>query len=317
MSILNKVFRNFSEKKSRIPVVASAVLVLLSTSAFAGSEPWFNTPTYKINKEFRHNWNNVTDKAVTYDNDVLTVTLDYSMKGGEVDWARRGKEGFAQRWQVQSKNHTPANTTGWYTFSFRVAEDLDVPYYTLSFADFKRIIGRTDTGAPPISFSINNNRFLLGLSGSDEQSCKKWASGSEECNNSEAYFLTLADTQHLKGDWVTVIFRVEWKDAGSVAVWINNELRAEYYGNLRQGGTAFMYKVGSYRNHMHQATDRGIEIQPVTVQYKAINKGKTCDTVSELCSNLEQLTGSTTASKMKHIAKCGTGGPSSCKTVRW
>ena len=187
----------------------------------------------------------------------------------------------------------------------------------MSFADFKRIIGRTDTGAPPISFSINNNRFLLGVSGSDVQSCKKWASGSEECNNSEAYFLTLADTQELKGQWVTVVFRVEWKDSGSVAVWINNELRTEYYGNLRQGGDKFMYKVGSYRNHMHQATDRGVEIQPVTVQYKAINKGKTCDTVSELCSNLEQLTGSTTASKMKHIVKCGTGGPGSCRGVFW
>ena len=68
---------------------------------------------------------------------------------------------------------------------------------------------------------------------------------------------------------------------------------------------------------MHQATDRGVEILPVTVQYKAINKGKTCDAVSELCSNLEQLTGSTMASKMKHIVKCGTGGPGSCRGVYW
>ena len=318
MSIVNKLVRNFSEGKSRIPVVASAVAigVALALTTCGTPAPAFDG-TYKLNNQFKENWNNVTDKAVSYQDDVLTVTLDYSMKGGEVDWARRGKEGFAQRWQVQSKNHTPAGTTGWYTFSFKVAEDLDIPHYTLSFADFKRIIGRTDTGAPPISFSINNNRFLLGVSGSDVQSCKKWASGSEECNNSEAYFLTLADTQELKGRWVTVTFRVEWKDAGSVAVWIDNELRTEFYGNLRQGGTAFMYKVGSYRNHMHQATDRGVEILPVTVQYKAINKGKTCDTVSELCSNLEQLTGSTTASKMKHIVKCGTGGPGSCRGVFW
>ena len=81
------------------------------------------------------------------------------MKGGEVDWARRGEEGFAQRWQVQSKKYTRANTTGWYTFRFKVAEDLDVPHYTLSFADFKRIIGKTDTGAPPISFSITTIDF--------------------------------------------------------------------------------------------------------------------------------------------------------------
>ena len=96
-----------------------------------------------------------------------------------------------------------------------------------------------------------------------------------------------------------------WEENGSVAVWINNELRAEYCGNLRQGGTGFMYKVGSYRHHMKQATDRGIEIQPVTVQYADIFKGKTCDKISATCSNLEELTGSTNASKMSHIVKCG------------
>ena len=164
MSIVNKLVRNFSEGKSRIPVVASAVAigVALALTTCGTPAPAFDG-TYKLNNQFKENWNNVTDKAVSYSDDVLTVTLDYSMKGGEVDWARRGKEGFAQRWQVQSKNHTPANTTGWYTFSFKVAEDLDIPHYTLSFADFKRIIGRTDTGAPPISFSINNNRFVLGV----------------------------------------------------------------------------------------------------------------------------------------------------------
>ena len=55
MSILNKVFRNFSEKKSRIPVVASAVLVLLSTSAFAFDRSKFETHPA-----------NVSSKAVTY-----------------------------------------------------------------------------------------------------------------------------------------------------------------------------------------------------------------------------------------------------------
>ena len=289
------------------------VIVFMSTSVFAGN--WDNT--FKLNSEFKKNHANVTDKAVTYNEDVMTITLDYSMKGGKVDWARRGEEGFAQRWQVQSKTHTPANTVGWYTFSFKVADDIDVPHYTLSFADFKRMIEKTDTGAPPISFSLNDNRFLLGVSGSDRQACVKWKSGSEECNNSEAYFLTLADTRSLKGSWVTVTFRVEWKDSGSVAVWINNELRAEYYGNLRQGGTSFMYKVGSYRNHMNQATKRGIEILPVTVHYSAIAKGKTCDAVSQMCSNLQKLQGKNNATGMRDIVRCGEGGPSSCMPVSW
>ena len=73
MSILNRVFRNFSKRKADW-VLAASVLVLLSTSAFTGSEPWDNTPTYKINKEFRHN-DNVTNKAVTYDNDILMYMI--------------------------------------------------------------------------------------------------------------------------------------------------------------------------------------------------------------------------------------------------
>lgn len=311
MSLLNKLRENFSEGKSTIPVVASTVLVLLSTSAFAFDK-----------KMFKENHANVTDKAVVYQTvsgvDAMSITLDYSMKGGEVDWARRGQEGFAQRWQIQLKKSTPANTTAWYTFKFNIAKDTQIPEYTLSFADFKRMIGNTDTGAPPISFSINNNRFMLGLSGSDKQTCKKWKSGSEECNNSEAYFMELADSHGLKGRWVTVTFRVDWSDSGSVAVWIDDKLRAEYYGNLRQGGTGFRYKVGSYRHHMIQATDKGITIEPVTVHYADITSGKSCSTVSESCSTLEtQLKNKKYASGMSHIAQCGTGGPASCRTVRW
>ena len=120
MSILNKLMGNFSEGKSRIPVYASVVALGLALTTCGTPAP---ADTYKLNNKFKENWNNVTDKAVSYQDDVLTVTLDYSMKGGQVDWARRGKEGFAQRWQVQSKNHTPAGTTGWYTFSYKVAED--------------------------------------------------------------------------------------------------------------------------------------------------------------------------------------------------
>lgn len=311
MFILNKLRETFSEGKSTIPVVASAFLVLLSTSAFSFDK-----------KMFKENHANVTDKAVVYQTvsgvDAMSITLDYSMKGGEVDWARRGQEGFAQRWQIQLKKSTPANTTAWYTFKFNIAKDTQIPEYTLSFADFKRMIGNTDTGAPPISFSINNNRFMLGLSGSDKQTCKKWKSGSEECNNSESYFMELADTNGLKGRWVTVTFRVDWSDSGSVAVWIDEKLRAEYYGNLRQGGTGFRYKVGSYRHHMIQATDKGITIEPVTVHYADITSGKSCSTVSESCSTLEtQLKNKKYASGMSHIAQCGTGGPSSCRTVRW
>ena len=273
-------------------------------------------------KMFKENHANVTDKAVVYQNvsgeDAMSITLDYSMKGGKVDWARRGVEGFAQRWQIQLRKSTPANTTAWYTFKFNIAKDTQIPEYTLTFADFKRMIGNTDTGAPPISFSLNNNRFMLGLSGSDKQTCKKWSSGSEECNNSEAYFMTLANTQSLKGRWVRVTFRVDWSDSGSVVVWIDDKLRAEYYGNLRQGGTGFRYKVGSYRHHMLQATEKGLTIDPVTVHYADITSGKSCSKVSDSCSTLEsQLKNKKYASGMSHIAQCGTGGPASCRTVNW
>ena len=67
MSIVNKLLRNFSEKKSGIPVVASAILlgVTLALTTCGTPAPAFDG-TYKLNNEFKENWNNVTDKAVSY-----------------------------------------------------------------------------------------------------------------------------------------------------------------------------------------------------------------------------------------------------------
>ena len=78
-----------------------------------------------------------------------------------------------------------------------------------------------------------------------------------------------------------------------------------------------MYKVGSYRNHMNEASKRGIEILPVTVHYSAIAKGKTCEAVSKMCSNLQNLQGKNNTSGMRDIVRCGEGGPSTCKPVSW
>ena len=77
MSIVNKLLRNFSEGKSRIPVVASVVAigVALALTTCGTPAPAFDG-TYKLNNQFKENWNNVTDKAVSYQDDVLTVTLD-------------------------------------------------------------------------------------------------------------------------------------------------------------------------------------------------------------------------------------------------
>ena len=65
MSIVNKLLRNFSEGKSRIPVVASAVAigVALALTTCGTPAPAFDG-TYKLNNQFKENWNNVT--AVSY-----------------------------------------------------------------------------------------------------------------------------------------------------------------------------------------------------------------------------------------------------------
>ena len=47
------------------------VIVFMSTSVFAGN--WNNT--FKLNSEFKKNDANVTDKAVKYNDDVMTITL--------------------------------------------------------------------------------------------------------------------------------------------------------------------------------------------------------------------------------------------------
>ena len=72
MSIVNRCSEIFPKKK-HYSVVASAVVVLLSTSAFAFDRSEFETHPA-----------NVSSKAVTYQTvsgvDAMSITLDYSMR---------------------------------------------------------------------------------------------------------------------------------------------------------------------------------------------------------------------------------------------
>ena len=241
MSILNKVFRNFSEKKSRIPVVASAVLVLLSTSAFAFDRSKFETHPA-----------NVSSKAVTYQTvsgvHAMSITLDYSV--------RRGTPGYTNQINTRKSSRTRTGSTGW-SYKFYVENSVDTQQHTIGLNDFISVRNESMTGAPPVSFQMNNNEFVLGLSTSDKSECKQWTSGAKECKGNSDYRGVLAED--LKGRWVEIVYRIDWSKSGSVAVWIDSELIAELHGDVRQSGTEFIYKVGSYRHHMHKATERGIE----------------------------------------------------------
>ena len=300
MSILNKVFRNFSEKKSRIPVVASAVLVLLSTSAFAFDRSKFETHPA-----------NVSNKAVVYqtvdDVSAMTVTLDYSMRGGNMDWNRRGTPGFAQRWQINTRksSRTRSGSTGWYSYKFYVENSVDTQQHTIGLNDFISIRNESMTGAPPVSFQMNNNEFVLSLSTSDKSTCKQWTSGAKECKGNSDYWGVLRE--NLKGRWVEIVYRIDWSKSGSVAVWIDSELIAELHGDVRQSGTQFIYKVGSYRHHMHKATERGIEIKPAVIHYADIKQGSGCSQLPVACDNLEPVSGENQANNLKSLDFCNSG----------
>lgn len=300
MSILNKLRENFSEGKSTIPVVALALQVLLSTSAFAFDRSKFETHPA-----------NVSGTAVTYqtiDNrDAMSITLDYTMRGADLDWNRRGTPGFAQRWQINTRKNsrTQTGSTGWYTFSVYVENSVDTTNHTLGLSDFITVRNGSMTGAPPVSFQMNNNDFVLSLSTSDESTCKQWTSGAKECKGNSDYWGVLA--QDLKGRWVQVVYRIDWSRSGSVVVWIDNQLIAELHGDIRQSGTEFIYKVGSYRHHMHKATERGVEIQPATVHYADIEFGSGCSQLKISCDNLEPVSGENQANNLKSLDFCNTG----------
>ena len=300
MSILNKLKENFSEGKSRIPVVASAVLVLLSTSAFAFDRSEFETHPA-----------NVSNKAVTYqtvdDVSAMTVTLDYSMRGSNMDWNRRGTPGFAQRWQINTRksSRTPSGSTAWYSYKFYVENSVDTQQHTIGLNDFISVRNESMTGAPPVSFQMNNNNFVLSLSTSDKSTCKQWTSGAKECKGNSEYWGILSED--LKGRWVEIVYRIDWSKSGSVTVWIDSELIAELHGDVRQSGTQFIYKVGSYRHHMHKATERGIEIKPAVIHYADIEFGSGCSQLQISCDNLEPVSGENQANNLKSLEFCNSG----------
>ena len=300
MSILNRLRENFSEGKSTIPVVAASVLVLLSTSAFAFDK-----------SKFEANPNNVSSKAVTYQNidnvSAMTVTLDYSMRGSNLDWNRRGTPGFAQRWQINTRmnSRTPSGSTGWYSYKFYVENSVDTRQHTIGLNDFISVHNESMTGAPPVSFQMNNNDFALSLSTSDKSTCKQWVSGAKECKGNSVYWGILAED--LKGRWVEVVYRIDWSRSGSVAVWIDSQLIAELHGDVRQSGTQFIYKVGSYRHHMHKATERGIEIKPAVIHYADIEFGSSCSQLQISCDNLQPVSGENQANNLKSLEFCNSG----------
>ena len=62
---------------------------------------------------------------------------------------------------------------------------------------------------PPVSFQMNNNEFVLGLSTSDKSECKQWTSGAKECKGNSDYRGVLAED--LKDHWIKCLsWVVKW-----------------------------------------------------------------------------------------------------------
>ena len=55
-------------------------------------------------------------------------------------------------------------------------------------------------------------------------------------------------------------------------MWIDDELRVSYYGDMIAGADRIRFKFGPYRHHMTQATDAGLNIEDIKIYYSNVGK---------------------------------------------
>ncbi len=227
---------------------------------------------------------------VKFDNsEVLRLILDYAWKGGDLDWYRHGKPGFAQRIQFREKSskRMKAGRDYWYTASFFIPKSaLRVTHHTLSFMDFKHHIGKYGS-VPTVSLTIQPNGHLHII----EALSSNWNCGTYRninggktaaCDRVEAVGL-LGTQSQVSGRWIKMVAHMRWENnpSGFFRIWLNNKPILAFSGNTLQGSTQVEYKFGLYRHHIERNPGR------IEVLYTNVARAKTCAMLPGVdCSSL-------------------------------
>ncbi|MFY0682859.1 MAG: heparin lyase I family protein [Thalassovita sp.] len=209
----------------------------------------------------------------------LGLVLEQDWQGGNLDWIRHGRPGFAQRIQFR-ENHRKRMKPGreyWYTASFYIPKSVPrVSSHTLSLMDFKHYIGGHGS-VPTVSLNILPNGSLHVI----EALSSKWNCGAYKnvnggktsvCDRVETVG-RLGSQSHYSGRWVQMIAHMKWANdpTGFFRLWIDGRPIIGFTGNTLQGSTQVEYKFGLYRHHIKRNPGR------VEAFYADIARAKACE----------------------------------------
>ena len=234
---------------------------------------------YKFFDKFEDNMG-VSEKGIEFN-------LSYSDIGDKNDWARWGKPGFAQRFQIMEpyKETTKKGKTKWYRIAYFISNEIDTEQHNISLFDFKMLYGKPEKAVGP-SFNYNNNKFIWLFNGPNYRVAKNEVG---EQYFFEGYVVHFDQKfKPLKGKWVNILVNAKWAKDGFLHLWIDGKLRSSYFGDVLGGASSVRFKFGPYRNYMTAATDKGLKIKDAIIRYSNVGKADTCD---ELWSGCEEVKG--------------------------
>ena len=215
----------------------------------------------------------------------IEINLSYSDIGHEMDWFRWNDPGFAQRYQIAEplKKTTKKGKTKWYRVGLFIPGKTNTEKHTISFFDYKMIYGKTEMTVGP-AFNLVNNEFTFFVNGSKYSTIE--FRDSEEAYQFEHYGIVLNSVYKgkLKGKWINVLVNAKWDKDGFIHMWIDDELRVSYYGDMMAGADRVRFKFGPYRHHMVNATNAGLKIEDLTLYYSNVGKSDKCENLWSGCS---------------------------------
>ena len=233
------------------------------------------------------------------DERAVEINLSYEDKGHEMDWKRWNESGFAQRFQIMEPygKTTKAGKNKWYRVGMFIPEDVTSINHTISFFDFKMIYGKGEKTVGP-SFNLTNNEFTFFFN-SSEYKIFEDRKGSEGFLF-DHYGIVLDEFYEgkLKDKWVNFIINANWSKNGFLHLWIDDELRVSYFGDILGDADRVRFKFGPYRNHMIEAKNKGQTIKDIKILYSNVGKSDKCENLWNGCkyltdqlSNISQLHG--------------------------
>lgn len=243
------------------------------------------------------------------DQPALRLRLDYSWAGGDLDWRRFGRPGFAQRVQFREapRFRMRAGRDYWYHTRFMIPYTMPtVRNHSLSLFDFKHHIGASSS-IPTVALNIfadpSGVHLVEGLNSNWNCGTYRNANGSATaaCDLTETV-ARLGSQADYSNRWVDIVSHARWANdnTGFFRMWIDGRPIFGFSGNTLHGTSEVEHKFGLYRHHMNG--DPGM----AEAYFADVSRAETCAALGDVdCSQLQVLprNGFSNVGKQFRVAK--------------